>query len=400
MSVDGARAPGFWTRSVPGWHAAFAVAVAVAAGSAVTDAGSAPGERGAAVALCAALAAWYALVGRRALGWEDPRLGVVYVAGAVALFCALVVLTPHAFVLLFVLYPQVFACIEDLRRALGATAALSAATVVGRIAQDGWAALSAAALLGLLNFVLAALLGLWTAGVIRESDRRAALLAELERARGELAEAKHREGVLAERQRLAAEIHDTLAQGFTSLLLLIRAADGAVGRDPAAARERLAAAERTASDNLAEARALVAGLGPVDLRRPGGLGGAVRRLVTRFGEETGVAVDLVVTGVDEAGGADEAGGLSAAAEVVLLRVAQEALNNVRKHAGASRVGVRLAVTVDGTVLEVVDDGVGFEPGSAEGFGLRGLTSRVEQLGGSATVTSTPGRGTTLRVVVP
>jgi signal transduction histidine kinase len=391
------RSPGFWERSVPGWHAGFAVLVIVAAAFVVIDRGLSEGERQAGVGLCAALAAWYVLVGRKALGYENLRLGLLYVAGVAVLFLPLALISQDTFILLFILYPQIFACIERVPFALGGVVALSVAGIAGRLAGSG-VGLSGDVLPGVLNMVFAALLGLWIAGIIRESEQRAELLAELERTRGELADANRREGVLAERERLAQEIHDTLAQGFTSLLMLIRAASAAVPSDPDAVRERLASAEWTARDNLAEARSLVAALGPADLRQADGLVGAIERLVARFEEETGIVTGLVVTGGPVATQQVGAGG-----EVVLLRAAQEALHNVRKHAGAGRVNVRLVFSPQPegqSLLEVSDDGCGFEPGAVGGFGLVGMARRAEQLGGTVTVISAPGEGTTLRVVMP
>lgn len=85
---------------------------------------------------------------------------------------------------------------------------------------------------------------------------------------------------------------------------------------------------------------------------------------------------------------------------MLLRATQEALANVRKHAGPHAVSVRLAYEAGGATLEVADDGSGFEPARVDGFGLRGLRARVEQIGGRVEVASGAGRGTTVRVRVP
>src|SRR5262249_48490561 len=149
-------------------------------------------------------------------------------------------------------------------------------------------------------------------------------------------------GVLAERERLAKEIHDTLAQGFTSVLLLIEAAKAGTCERDQAARAHLDEARRTAMDNLAEARALVAALPPPQLRDaslPDALGG----LIDRFEAETGLDARFTVTGAPRR--------LTPNEEVVLLRVTQEALANVRKHAsGAGRLGSVLAYGATGVTL--------------------------------------------------
>jgi signal transduction histidine kinase len=200
--------------------------------------------------------------------------------------------------------------------------------------------------------------------------------------------------VLAERERVAQEIHDTLAQGFTSVVMLAQAASADLARGaPDAARERLVLVESTARDNLAEARALVAATSPAPLQGST-LGEALKRLAARFGEETGARVELTDT---------HAPGLSSAEEVVLLRSAQEALTNVRRHAGARTVRVALRQDRDGTVLEVSDDGRGLsgEAGASEGYGLRGMRERAAAEGGTLEVGPGPdGSGTRVAVRLP
>jgi signal transduction histidine kinase len=231
------------------------------------------------------------------------------------------------------------------------------------------------------------LMGLWVGRIVDQSADRRAVIAELEATRAELAEVSHRAGVLAERERLAGEIHDTLAQGFTSVVMLVELASAELVDDPAAARRRLAAAGETARQNLAEARSLVAALGPADLQAAP-LPEAVGRLVDRFGRETGRPAGFTVAG--------EARALPANQEVVLLRAAQEALANVRKHAAAGRVTVTLAYG-EPVRLTVADDGTGFDPAATTGgYGLAGLRRRAAEVGGTVDITSGPG-GTTVEV---
>jgi len=98
--------------------------------------------------------------------------------------------------------------------------------------------------------------------------------------------------------------------------------------------------------------------------------------------------------------AGEPRGLRVGTEVVLLRVVQEALNNVRKHAGASSVSVRLAYLPDVVTVEVRDDGVGFDVGAlSPGYGLGAMQARVEQIGGRLSISSAPGAGTTVHTEV-
>jgi len=216
--------------------------------------------------------------------------------------------------------------------------------------------------------------------------------AELTATRAEVARLSHETGVAAERQRLAGEIHDTIAQGLSSVVMLVQAAEADLDRAPARARRHLAMIARTARDNLDEARALVAALAPTALDGAS-LAEAVGRLVGNFTAETGVRVSYDLVGTPKA--------LPTGLDVVLLRAAQEALSNVRKHAAAGSVTVRLAYGTAAVVLGVRDDGRGFDPGQpATGYGLGAMRSRVGQVGGTLSVESTPGTGTTVRAEVP
>jgi signal transduction histidine kinase len=233
------------------------------------------------------------------------------------------------------------------------------------------------------------LLTLLTARASAAWEERARLRAELTAAQAGLAEAQRRQGAAEERARLAREIHDTIAQGLASIVVLAEAARA--GRDPAAdgTARHLLSIERTARENLAEARALVEG-GPPGGTAPGSAADSVRRAVERFAEDTGVTVtaDLADVACDQP------------TRVALLRCAQETLANVRKHAGATAVSVVLARTPGAVELEITDDGRGFAVGQARGFGLDGMRRRLAELGGELSVTSAPGVGTRVLALLP
>ncbi|GAA1266749.1 hypothetical protein Psi02_08420 [Planotetraspora silvatica] len=216
---------------------------------------------------------------------------------------------------------------------------------------------------------------------MKQSEERAALIAELEAQRAEVARLSAERGALAERERLAGEIHDTLAQGFTSIIMLIQAAEAQA--DPA---RHLRLAVQTARENLAEARALVAALGSAPLDGSA-LDEALVRLTDRLGQESETAAAFTVHG--------ESRPLTPPTEVVLIRAAQEALANVCRHATAGRVDVSVTYGPRTVTLEVRDDGRGFDPSATGGYGLRAIRSRVEQAGGSMRVRSSPREGTTL-----
>ncbi|MEY9933295.1 signal transduction histidine kinase [Catenulispora sp. GP43] len=231
-------------------------------------------------------------------------------------------------------------------------------------------------------------IGVFFGEMLNDHDRRGALIRELEATRAELERAHHEAGVREERERLAREIHDTLAQGFTSLLMLIQAAEATLDTDPATTRERLDLAARSARENLAEARALIGGDPTAGLP----LDAALRRAAARIGEELGMTTAVDIGGTPRT--------LTATVQVVTLRVAQEALANIRKHAQAASATVWLTYGADRLTLAVEDDGVGMPAAPCDGFGMRSMRERVEQVGGELTITSAPGAGTRVEAEVP
>lgn len=235
--------------------------------------------------------------------------------------------------------------------------------------------------------------------LVRDSVAREELVASLVAAQeetailhDELAETQREAGRQAERARLSRDIHDTLAQGFSSILLLSRA--GSSTPDNVVRTRLFNQISGTAAENLEEARRVVAGLAPAPLTS--GLVEALRSILDRFGAETGVRTDLHLTGDPTA--------LPPPVEIALLRVAQSALANVRQHADADRVVVTLSQTDDRVLLDVVDDGCGFDPATVPpgpgGYGLRASRARMRELGGELDVESEPGSGTAISAHLP
>ncbi len=268
---------------------------------------------------------------------------------------------------------------------------------------EGW---STAAVVGpSVGALFALALSRGLQALVRDNAERRRLIASLvaaqeeaEELHAELAQAQREAGVLAERTRLSRDIHDTLAQGFSSILLLARA--GTATDDPVGQRRLLDQIGASAADHLDEARRVVGALAPAPLES--GLTDAVRRIAGRFEDETGVEAQVRVDG--------DVGGLPPPLEVTLLRTAQTALANVRQHASAHRVVLTLAEAGESVRLDVVDDGRGFVPGeetgarretpSRGGYGLRAARERLRELGGDLEVESGPGRGTAVSAHVP
>ncbi|MGI5347116.1 sensor histidine kinase [Streptomyces sp. CA-250714] len=233
-------------------------------------------------------------------------------------------------------------------------------------------------------------LGLWVRRLVAQGEERAHRLgAELASAQRQLAEAYQRQGAAEERERLAREIHDTLAQGFASIVVLAEAAQDNLPAAPGESLRQLESIERTARENLAEARVLV-GSAPRSGIAPGSVAATLRRTLDRFAQDTGIHVetDLQDVACDQP------------TRIALLRCTQESLANVRKHAAASTVGLLLTHDADRIELEITDDGKGFVVERARGFGLDGMDRRLAELGGELTVTSAPGEGTRILAALP
>ncbi len=364
----------------------------------IVEAGSlSPAGRVIATVALAAMVAWYLLAGRPLMkldeaAWEEAQAssrGWIYLTGLVVLFAAVQTQNPNAWFLAFALSPQCFH-VATVRRGMWFVVALNGVAGLLVIVR-GHGLENAMMAVGIMVFAISFsfVYSRFTVRIIEQNVQHAALIQELSSTRHELAAAHHEAGVLAERHRLAGEIHDTLAQGFTSIVTLVQAAEA--GLDPGACeiRRHLGMALATARDNLAEARALVAALSPARLESSS-LGDALRRVAEATRAETGIVTRTEIAGVVRP--------LPTGAEVVLLRVCQEALANVRKHAGARAVSVLLRYADDQVELDVTDDGVGFDAASVNGgYGLRGMRDRVAAAGGTVRVRSAPGAGTTVLV---
>ncbi|PVC84827.1 two-component sensor histidine kinase [Streptomyces sp. CS090A] len=335
-----------------------------------------------------------ASVRQRASMRPGTRAAALWLAALCALWLGLLVLSPDA---LWVAFPLYFLQLHLLPTRWGVPAVVvtAAAAITSFVVHRQ--EIAPGAFIGpLLGAAVAIATVLGYDALFRESERRRELIVELVATRAELAEAERTAGTLAERERLAREIHDTLAQGLSSIQLLLRAAERTLPGDaPAAAHVR--AAREAAQANLAEARSFVRALTPPDLEH-GSLAAALERLCA---QTTGpdLTVRFAVSGTPVE--------LPTPYEVALLRTAQSALANTVRHARAGRAEITLSFMDTSVALDVVDDGQGFEPSGAPvaergdgGFGLPAMRSRAATLGGTLSVESAPGQGTALAVTLP
>jgi signal transduction histidine kinase len=372
-------------------HVLFVVLLLVGAGRCVTEQDHAV----AAVVGASALLGWYVLglvLARRSAG---HAVALVWLLILTVGWGALIALSANFVWLAFplmLLYLQ----LTPLRFAMPAVLVLTAATIAGLGAHRGQ--LDTAAVIGpILGAGVATVITLVYQGLRRESETRARLVTELTAAQQRLAATERRAGTLVERDRLARELHDTVAQSLASIVLLLRSASRSYIDAPEPARRQLDTALEAARSALDDTRRMVRALAPAELvDRP--LDKALQRIL-HTSSQLGLHTSFVVDG--------EPTPLPTPVTVALLRVAQGAVANVTAHAAATRVGVTLTFQPDAVSLDIVDDGSGFDPDditpsatAGTGFGLRAMRSRLAEVGGTLVVESSPDNGTAISAIIP
>lgn len=378
--------------------ASLMVVVALVAG----PSGATPVETIIAASALLLFAAAYLVVARPGLRapqrWRLPA----FVSAAAVALAAGCTGEPFFAILLAIAYPLTWVLADTRRRAIVGSVFVAAGAFTGFAVFSGVldggeavapALVTAASAAGFgLAFAIA--FGLWIAGVVDYGHERAALVAELTAAQSQIEALSRDRGAAMERERLARDLHDTLAQTLAGLAILTERAGRQLGEGrTAAAAESVSTVERLARDALGEARAIVSNTAAVP--SDAALGDAVERLVSRFRAEAGLTIDLELQ-------LDSAGVLGRESQLVLLRCLQEALANVRKHSSATTVRVEVSAGPDGEArLTVGDDGRGFDVAARrDGFGLVGMAERVALAGGELDVVSAPGSGATLVVRLP
>jgi signal transduction histidine kinase len=346
--------------------------------------------------------------------WHEnaPLMGLYYV-GLLALAAGLVTVAPYFSFFSFVGYPQSYQYLRGRWRYAGvaATAMISATAYLGGAAamtdDEWWQWLG----ISLISIGLAGTFFHFAELTERRNHKQKQALVELHQANVRLEAALEENaalhaqllvqargaGVLDERQRMAREIHDTLAQGLAGILTQLQAAEQTLNQ-PSTSRRHVTNAMKLARESLTEARRTVHAVEPAMLD-DARLADAIADMARRWAEENGVGTELTTTG--------DARPMHADVEVALLRTAQEALANVAKHARANRVGLTLSYMEDLVTLDVRDDGVGFDPNARRangstngGFGLAGMRQRVRRLAGRLEIESEPGGGTAISAAVP
>lgn len=393
-------APHAWLRWMRQWRWFALSAVVLAVAVNMFDAPAMWPPPFSVLALVTALVAWYGvwdrtlrLASASIRRWALPLLA----AAAIGMSISLTHLS-MSFWLLGLVFIPLFFVVLPLGWSVAAAIALTAHAGWESRFGGGTTTLSPIELFAFLlsRALLATLIGIFLRYMVQLADRRERLSVELASTRDALARASHTAGVMAERQRMARELHDTLTQGLSAVVMHLETAEQLLPTEALGSRTHMHRARAIARESLDDTRRVVASLRP-ELLEHVELPEAVSRLCAQATERNGVVVSVVVTGTPVP--------LHPEVEITLFRALQEGLSNVRKHAHAHAVSVTLSYMDDQVMLDVRDDGDGFDVpvlGSAltGGFGLRAMRERAEQLHGTASIESERGEGTTLTVSIP
>ena len=321
--------------------------------------------------------------------WSDaPRRSLLYFIVGFALWGGLVALNAGSLMLAAMFNPMIFTRFP-IRWAIGIMISLTVGFLLLYqllYPSENWLFI---VIVVLVLLFIAVLMGYFISAIAVQSIERQRLLDELTQTRASLLKAEREAGVLAERQRLARDIHDTLAQQFTSIIMHLAAAR--LG-DSTAIQTHLQQVEQAAREGLDESRRIIWDMRPEQLE-DATLAESIESVAARWSAENRVQVETAVTGSPYP--------LDDSIETALLRITQEALHNVKKHARAHAVNITLSYMPDLLALDIADNGKGFNTTrNGRGFGLKTMRERAEELGGTLTIESELGKGTAVAVSLP
>lgn len=383
-------------RRASGWDVAVLVAAVVLSVLVLANGAEGVELAGGLVANVAFVVVWFAL-GRRG---DESRVALIASALVILVAGIATAITPSLATMQAIAFPVLWFLSRTTTRAVVSNVLLAVSVAIGFTVGLGLttAVVLQAVVVEVISLAGSLAIGFWITRISLESEERKRLLAELRDTQELLAAASRDAGVLGERERLARELHDTIAQDLTGLVLLVQRTRREVQAGNPTVGETLDLLEDSARATLAETRALVAASAPVALAE-GGLAAALERLAERIERESGIVVTVSARGLDgtESGSA----ALDRDDEIALLRLAQEGLSNVRRHAGAANATLALSVDGAGATLSVHDDGHGFDATRPRtGFGLDGLSDRFALAGGAIEIDSAPTSGTTVTGTLP
>jgi signal transduction histidine kinase len=320
--------------------------------------------------------------------WNNPKRGALYLVPGWLIWGGLISLTADSLLLVGMFFPIIFS-----RFPLRWSSVITILQTLGLYfvyillyPTEHWFAILML-ILGLL--IISTIMGAFITSIIKQSTDRQHLIDELTRSRANLLKVEREAGRLTERQRLARDIHDSLAQHFTSIIMHLSAAKYS---NPESIQSEVQQAEESAREGLAEIRRIIWDMQPEQIEKAS-LVEAVEELAARWSAENNVLVKMKVTGTPRS--------LTSSAETALLRISQEAMHNITKHAQAKNVNITFSFMEDLFVMDIADDGVGFDTSkTGNGFGMKTMRDRIEDLSGIFTIESEQGRGTAIAVSLP
>lgn len=320
--------------------------------------------------------------------WDNPKRGVFYLVLGWLIWGGLISIASDSLMLIGIFFPLIFGRFP-IRWSIGITIFQTLglyALYILVYPTENWFALLMI-ILGLL--IISTIIGAFIASIIKQSTDRQRLIVELTRSRANLMKVEREAGRLTERQRIARDIHDSLAQHFTSIIMQLSAAKHST---PETVQSAIQQAQDAAREGLNEIRRIVWDMQPEQFEKAS-LVEAVEELAARWSAENNIQVKMKVTGIPRS--------LTSSAETTLLRILQEALHNINKHALAKNVNITFSFMEDIFVMDIADDGVGFDPSkNSDGFGMKTMRERTEELSGTLTIESERGTGTAIAVSIP
>lgn len=381
-----------WERWQPMFHRIFTALLLLSALQSQTDDQATLPTRAAILLLTVAFFGWYFV---NAAPMEQGRLRhplwlLAYFGIGWLIWYGLASLNAFFFFMLFVLFPYVF-MVAPMPWSLVLLVALNALVLIAlnRISSD-----MAATWMLILAFtsVGGGILGYFVQDIIRQSEERQQLITDLQTTRESLTQSQHEAGILSERQRLAGELHDTIAQGLIAIVTHLEAAEN-IG----ITSQHVDQAKTIARSSLQETRRFIWAMRSVAFEGGSfhdGLRYSIDTWSNANAPDGNLSANLVITGTVYP--------LNPQYEFTILRVIQESLANIARHAKASQATVTLSYTSGAILLDINDNGCGFNPDSntKQGFGLINMRYRVEQLGGTLNIESEPNEGTTIIAHLP
>lgn len=320
--------------------------------------------------------------------WDNPKRGALYLVPGWLIWGGLISLTNQSLMLIGIFLPLVFSRFP-IRWATGITFFQTLGLYFLYIMLYPTEHWFATLMIILALLIISTIIGTFISSIIKQSTDRQRLIDDLTRSRANLMRVEREAGRLTERQRIARDIHDTLAQHFTSIIMHLSAAKHS---NPEAIQSEVQQAENAAREGLGEIRRIVWDMQPEQIEKAS-LIEAVEELAARWSAENSVQVKMAVTGSPRS--------ITSSAETALLRISQEAMQNINKHAQAKNVNITFSFMENIFVMDISDDGLGFEPSKIKnGFGMKTMRDRAKELNGTLTIESERGTGTAIAVSIP